>query len=43
MAVFECLSCNEILEVKPPDKRHSVFSSGKPKQMMPHTKIIQKR
>jgi hypothetical protein len=43
MAVFECPSCNEILEVEPPDKRHSAFSSAKPKQKMPHSKIIQKR
>jgi hypothetical protein len=43
MAVLECPSCNEILEVKPPDRYHSTFSSAKPKQKMPHNKIIQKR
>jgi hypothetical protein len=43
MAVFECPACNEILEVKPPDRQHSAFSSAKPKQKMPHSKIIQKR
>jgi hypothetical protein len=43
MAVLECPSCNEILEVEPPDRLHSAFSSAKPIQKMFHGKIIQKK
>jgi hypothetical protein len=41
MAVLECPSCYEILEVEPPDRLHSALSSAKPKNC--HGKIIQKR
>ncbi|MGA3061264.1 MAG: hypothetical protein ABSD92_12975 [Candidatus Bathyarchaeia archaeon] len=30
MAVLECPFCNEILEVKPPDKLHTAFSFVNP-------------
>jgi hypothetical protein len=43
MAVLECPSCNEILEVEAPDKLHSAFSSAKPTQKGSHGKIIQKK
>jgi len=43
MAVLECPSCNEILEVEPPDRIHSAFSSAKPMPKSFHGKIIQKR
>jgi hypothetical protein len=43
MAVLECPSCNEILEVEPPDRLHSAFSSAKPNQKISHSKIIKER
>ncbi|MGD0451166.1 MAG: hypothetical protein ABSA79_08965 [Candidatus Bathyarchaeia archaeon] len=43
MAVLECPSCNEILEIEPPDRRHSTLISAKPIPKNFHGKIIQKK
>jgi hypothetical protein len=42
MAVLECPSCSEILEVEPPDKLHSAFSSAKPISKSYHGRLVQK-
>jgi hypothetical protein len=43
VAVLECPFCNEIIEVEPPDRFHSAFSSAKPIQNIFHGKIIQQK
>ena len=43
MAVFECPFCNEILEVKPPDKLHTAFSFENPIQNSYYGKIMKKK
>jgi hypothetical protein len=43
MAVLECPSCSEILEVEPPDRLHSAFSSAKPIPSSFHGGIIKKK
>ena len=43
MAVLECPSCNEILEIEPPDRLHSALLSTKPIPKGLHRKIIQKK
>jgi len=40
--VLECPFCNEIFEVKPPDKLHSAYSSTKPISNIYHSKIVEK-
>jgi hypothetical protein len=42
MAVLECPFCYEILEVEPPDKLHTAFSSAKPIPKSYHADVIKK-
>jgi hypothetical protein len=43
MTVLECPFCYEILEVKPPDRLHSAFSSAKPIQNSYYGDVVQKK
>jgi len=43
MAVLECPFCYEILEVKPPDRLHSAFSSAKPIQNSYYGDVVKKK
>jgi hypothetical protein len=43
MAVLECPFCNEILEIKPPDKLHTAFSVVKPIPHSYHGDILKKK
>jgi hypothetical protein len=43
MAVLECPFCYEILEVKPPDRLHSAFSSAKPISNSYHGDVVKKK
>jgi hypothetical protein len=43
MAVFECPFCYEILEVEPPDKLHTAFSSVKPIPNSYYGDIVKKK
>jgi uncharacterized protein YlaI len=43
MATFECPFCNEILEVKPPDRLHSAFSFVEPIPKSYHQKIAKRQ
>jgi len=43
MPIIECPSCNEILEIEPPDRLHSALISAKPIPKSFHRKIIQER
>ncbi len=41
--VLECPFCSEILEIKPPDKLHTAYSSKKPIAQSFHGDVIEKR
>jgi hypothetical protein len=41
--VLECPFCDKILEVKPPDKLHSAYSSIKPIINSYHSNVVQKK
>ncbi len=43
MAVLECPFCYEILEVEPPDRLHSAFSSAKPIQNSYYGDVVKKK
>ena len=43
MAVLECPFCYEILEIKPPDKLHTAFSSVTPVRNSYHGDIVKKK
>jgi hypothetical protein len=43
MAVLECPFCYEILEVKPPDRLHSAFSSAKPIPNSYYGEVVKKK
>lgn len=43
MAVLECPFCYEILEVKPPDKLHTAFSSVEPITRSYHGDVVKKK
>ena len=43
MAVLECPFCYEILEVEPPDRLHTAFSSAKPILNSYHGDVVKKK
>ena len=43
MAILECPFCFEILEVNPPDKLHTAFSSVQPVARSFHGKVVEER
>jgi hypothetical protein len=43
MTVLECPFCYEILEVKPPDRLHTAFSSAKPIQNSYYGDVVKKK
>jgi hypothetical protein len=43
MAVLECPFCYEPLEVEPPDRLHTAFSSEKPTRNSFHGNVVRKR
>jgi hypothetical protein len=43
MAVLECPFCFEILEVEPPDRFHTAFSSAKPIPNSYHGDVVKKK
>ena len=43
MAVLECPFCYVILEVEPPDRLHSAFSSAKPIQNSYYGDVVKKK
>jgi len=43
MAVLECPFCYEILEVEPPDRLHSAFSSAKPISNSYYGDVVKKK
>jgi hypothetical protein len=41
--VLECPFCNETLEVDPPDKLHSAYSTEKPIPRSYHNNVVQQK